>query len=293
MADGHEDGWIGNFEPPKSYPRLNSTQRSLRTRMPSTRKLPFVLRFQGSYGKVRAGFSISRFVLARLMTGVIKSTNIVSALARFTGPNLTATLSHLEAAVQGVTSTDCRMFLDGADASREALRTAAELKRQAGQINVTIHALGILLCLPHLLEPGERVESVSLGAGNTGRLFDLETNVRVAEFKFINWRGGSETIRQNGVFKDYVLLALNPIAKRKHLYLLGTDHAMKFLRGGRAINSVLSRGDKLRNIFAERFGDTYRTVGDYYAAYADAVRIEDVSPWLSDLAEGLITEAEL
>lgn len=45
------------------------------------------------------------------------------------------------------------------------------------------------MCLPHILEPDERVESVSLGAGNTGRDFDLETNVRVAEFKFIHWRG--------------------------------------------------------------------------------------------------------
>ena len=53
------------------------------------------------------------------------------------------------------------------------------MKRLAGQINVTIHALGILMCLPHILEPDERVESVSLGAGNTGRDFDLETNVRV------------------------------------------------------------------------------------------------------------------
>ena len=71
--------------------------------------------------------------------------------------------------------------------------------------------------------------------------FDLETNLRVAEFKFINWRGGTETIRQNGVFKDYLLLALHPTAKRKHLYLLGTDHAVKFLRGGRALSSVLNR----------------------------------------------------
>ncbi|MBU6419248.1 MAG: hypothetical protein KGQ79_05905 [Proteobacteria bacterium] len=219
--------------------------------------------------------------------------NFVNALTQFTGPDLTATLSRIEAAVQGVTATDCKGFLEGTGASREALGAAAELKRQAGQINVTIHALGILLCLPHLLEPGERVEYVSLGAGNTGRAFDLETNLRIAEFKFINWRGGAESIRQNGVFKDYLLLALYPTAKRKHLYLLGTDHAVKFLRGGRALSSVLSRNDKLQRIFTEQFGDAYRTVGDYYAAHACDVRIEDVSPWLSDLAEGLIVELDL
>lgn len=220
-------------------------------------------------------------------------TGLVSALARFTGPDLTTTLSGLEAAVQGVTAKDCVNFLEGAGAGREAMVAAAELKRQAGQINVTIHALGILLCLPHLLEPGERVDYVSLGAGNTGRAFDLETNLRVAEFKFIRWRGGPESVRQNSVFKDFLLLALHPTPKRKHLYLLGTDHALKFLRGGRALSSVLSRNDKLQRTFVHHFGDTYQTVGDYYDANSEQVRIEDVSPWLSELAEALIAEPDL
>jgi len=232
-------------------------------------------------------------MLIRLMAEDFTSIDIVNALARFTGPNLTSTLSRLEAAVQGITADDCAGFLEDAGAGREALGAAAELKRQAGQINVTIHALGILLCVPHLLEPGERVEYVSLGAGNTGRAFDLETNLRVAEFKFIRWRGGAESIRQNSVLKDYLLLALHPTTKRKHLYLLGTEHALKFLRGGRALTSVLSRNDKVQRKFSDQFGGAYRTVGDYYAAHADDVRIEDVSPWLSDLAERLIAEPDL
>jgi hypothetical protein len=49
---------------------------------------------------------------------------------------------------------------------------AAKMKRLAGQINVINHSLGILLCLPHILEVGEQVEKVSLGAGNTGREFE-------------------------------------------------------------------------------------------------------------------------
>ncbi|AHK02716.1 hypothetical protein X971_2855 [Agrobacterium tumefaciens LBA4213 (Ach5)] len=166
------------------------------------------------------------------------------------------------------------------------------MKRLGSQINVTIHALGILLCLPHILEPDERVEYVSLGAGNTGRDFDLETNLRVAEFKFIRWRGGAESIRQNSLFKDYLLLAEHPTAKRKHLYLLGTEHALKFLRGGRALSSVLSRNDKLQKMFSGRFGETFRTARDYYAAHSYAVRIDDVSPWLSELAEELIAEPD-
>jgi hypothetical protein len=66
--------------------------------------------------------------------------------------------------------------LGSSGVDREVLAAAAALKRLAGQINVSIHATGILLCLPHILEPGESVDYVSLGAGNTGREFDLETN---------------------------------------------------------------------------------------------------------------------
>jgi hypothetical protein len=211
-------------------------------------------------------------------------------LSGFTGPDLTETLGRIEGAVRGVTAEECRAFLERAGAGRAALSAAAELKRLAGQINVTIHALGLLLCLPHILEPGERVEYVSLGAGNTGRQFDLETNQRVAEFKFIRLRGGPESIRQNSIFKDYVLLAEHPTEKRKHLYLLGTEDALRFLHGGRAISSVVSRNDKLRRMFEVRFGTQFRTVGDYFATHGKAVEIEDVSPWLYELAEDLIDE---
>ncbi|WP_439575383.1 hypothetical protein [Phreatobacter sp.] len=218
---------------------------------------------------------------------------IIRLLSKFTGPDLTHTLGQIEGAVRGVSADDCDAFLEGAGAGREVLAAAGEMKRLAGQINVTIHALGILLCLPHILDPGEKVEYVSLGAGNTGREFDLETNLRVAEFKFIRWRGGAETIRQNSIFKDYVLLAESPTPKRKYLYVLGTHHALKFLHGGRALSSVLSRNDKLQKMFFDRFGDRFRTVREYYAAHAGVVRIEDVSPWLSELAEDLLDETLL
>ena len=213
---------------------------------------------------------------------------IAALVSRFSGPDLTQTLSRIETGVQGVTAAECSAFLEGAGAGREALGAAAEMKRLAGPVNVTIHALGILLCLPHILEPGEQVESVSLGAGNTGRAFDFETSYRVAEFKFIQWRGGAESVRQNGVFKDFLLPTEHPTPKRKYLYLLGTQHALKFLRGGRALSSVMSRNDKLQKTFADAFGDRFRTVCDYYAVHAGSVEIKDVSPWLSELTSELI-----
>ncbi|MER9335325.1 hypothetical protein NKJ06_15220 [Mesorhizobium sp. M0293] len=208
----------------------------------------------------------------------------IRLLSKFAGENLTRTLSRIETDVRGLTADQALGFLKAAGAERDVLAAAGEMKRLACQIDVTIHALGILLCLPHVLEPGERVEYVSLGAGNTGRQFDLETDRRIAEFKFINWRGGSESIRQNSIFKDFFMLADSNSTKRKILYLLGTAHALKFLHGGRSIKSVLSRGDKVQVLFFERFGDRYRKVKGYFHDHHHAVSIVDVTPWLGELA---------
>jgi len=144
---------------------------------------------------------------------------VAGVLQAFGGTSLTATLSRIETDVRGLTASDCTRVLDSAGVSRDVLAATAALKRLAGQINVSIHAMGILLCLPHILKPGESVEYVSLGAGNTGREFDLETNHRVAEFKFIYWRGGSESTRQNQLFKDFSLLGENTTTDGKCLLL--------------------------------------------------------------------------
>ena len=174
-------------------------------------------------------------------------------------------------------------FLDLVGASHGSLAAASELKRIASQVNVTIHALGILLCLPHILEGSETIEYVSLGAGNTGRRFDLETDLRIAEFKFIRWRGGPESIRQNTTFKDFYELEVYPTPKRKYLYLLGTERALRFFRGRRAMKSVLSRNEELRRRFFDRFGERYSTVGEYFAEHRDLVEVADVSNWLPEL----------
>jgi hypothetical protein len=208
---------------------------------------------------------------------------VAATLQKFGGVDLTATLSRIEADVRGLTAKDCTRVLGSAGATREALSAAAALKRLAGQINVSIHALGILLCLPHILRPGEVVEYASLGAGNTGRDFDLETNHRIAEFKFIHWRGGSEAIRQNQLFKDFYLLSESSLRKHKHLYVIGTEQPLKFLNAGRAIKSVLSRNNKLLKQFEAKYGERFPTVRDYYLPHKDRVKIEDVSDWVPEL----------
>jgi hypothetical protein len=193
-------------------------------------------------------------------------------------------ISEIEDAVRGLDHGTVSDFLLSRQIGSELIGAAAEVKRVASQIDVTIHALGILKVLPYILAPEEIVESVSLGAGNTGRAFDLETNRRVAEFKFINWRGGAESIRQNGIFKDFFDLAAAETSKEKYLYLLGTSHAMKFLRGGRSLSSVLSKNEATRRKFEQVFGARYARVSDYFADHHHKVAIVDISPWLPELS---------
>jgi hypothetical protein len=209
----------------------------------------------------------------------------VERLSQFAGENLTQTLARIEREVEGASAASCPDYLSSIGADEDLLAAAGEMKRLSGQINVTIHALGILLCLPHILEPGERVESVSLGAGNTGRKYDLETNMREAEFKFVTWRGTSEAIRQNNIFKDFFLLAESPTPKRKYLYLIGTAEPLKFFNGRRAIASVLSKDEKVRDLFRDRFGESFAVVRDYFTAFHDRVEIADISPFVGALVD--------
>lgn len=199
------------------------------------------------------------------------------------GSDLTSRIAELEWAVKGCDGPQCRARGVQAGATSNLLSAAYAVKRAAGQINVLIHAVGGLLLVPQIMEPGEKIEYVSLGAGNTGRAFDLETDRRVAEFKFIHWRGGADTIRQNSLFKDFYLLAEHPTEKRKELYVLDTKYPLKFLRAGRALRSVLSKNVTLWEAFQAKHADTYETVGDYYAARQNDVLLRDAAPLVPQL----------
>jgi hypothetical protein len=67
------------------------------------------------------------------------------------------------------------------------------------------------------------------------------------------------------------------------LYVLETHHPLKFLNGGRALDSVFSKNVTLLRQFRSKYGDQYRTVRDYYQPRQEFVRIEDVSPLVSGL----------
>ena len=201
----------------------------------------------------------------------------IRAIEAFQGASLTASLAEIEREVVGKRGKQLRDLCEIRAINHGFMASAASIKRLAGQINVIIHAAGILCSLSELLERGEVIESVSLGAGNTGRKFDLETNFRVAEYKFIDWRGGAESIRQNSLFKDFYELAEHPGKKRRYLYVVDTSFPLKFLNGGRALSSVLSRAPSTHAAILEKYGASVKVVRDYYSLNKNKVEIEDIS----------------
>ena len=118
--------------------------------------------------------------------------DVIALLRGGRGENLKWPISQIENQIKGIGLPNRSSFLTEARASKNVLAAAGEMKRLSGQIDVVIHALGIFLCLPKIFEGREYIEYASLGAGNTGRAFDLETDHRAAEFKFIQWQGVSE-----------------------------------------------------------------------------------------------------
>lgn len=202
----------------------------------------------------------------------------IKAITDFQGTSLTKNLARIETSIIGLDANKLRDYCDVSNINDEFMASAASIKKLAGQINVIIHAAGILCSLPKILEPGEVVESISLGAGNTGRLFDLETNLRVAEYKFIDWQGGAESIRQNGIFKDFYSLAEYETKKSKHLYVVGTNHPVKFLTGGRALTSILSRYPVILEDITRKYGAGVTRVCDYYELKKSEIEILDISP---------------
>ncbi len=198
-------------------------------------------------------------------------------IQRFQSGDLRRRIAAIEQILQSTRADVLPGRLDDLGVTGSTLAASLELKRAAGQVNVLVHTLGILAALPAILEPDEVIEYVSLGAGNTGRNFDLETDRRVAEFKFINWRGGPEAIRQNQLFKDFYLLEAHETPKRKQVFVLGDEHPLRFFNGGRALASVMSRNGKLGRDFQARFESRFTTVREYYTVFGHGVEIVDLN----------------
>lgn len=64
-------------------------------------------------------------------------------------------------------------------------------------------------------------------------------------------------------------------SKLRELYVVGTEHALKFLHGGRALSSVMSRNNRLWADFQQRYGSRFSTVSDYYTYRKSQVSLKD------------------
>ncbi|MCL2009423.1 MAG: hypothetical protein FWG71_02610 [Synergistaceae bacterium] len=164
----------------------------------------------------------------------------------------------------------------------EMLAEKLYIKRLSAQVDVAIHAYGILVALSKILEDDEVIEHLSLGAGTKpGKTYDVVTSKRIAEFKFAEWDRGSNTIRQNGIFKDFLELAINTkgCGKTKYIYCLSADDIIKFLSSSeRNLGSVLSRNmmDKKYPKYQER----YKTVKAFYQEFKNEVEIVELGDYI-------------
>ncbi|GHV04212.1 hypothetical protein FACS1894211_16830 [Clostridia bacterium] len=177
--------------------------------------------------------------------------------------------------------SDTLLFLNRNGISAEKFDEALSIKRESAQIDIKIHAYGIVLALQRILDESEQIESLSLGAGNKGKPFDLKTSKRVAEFKFAEWRESHGTIRQNAIFQNFLELAVHrdDNGRKKYIYCYGADRVKKFLSGSqRSLNSVLSRNSV--NKKHEEYRQRYETVKGFYEAYKNEVEIIELEDLL-------------
>jgi hypothetical protein len=213
----------------------------------------------------------------------------ISAVQQFKGDSLTQTIAAVESHMHGAGALAAAKINDSFGVSPQLLSAAAAVKQASAQINVVVHAIGILRALPHILREEEVVESLSLGAGSAGSDFDLVTNERIAEFKFIRWQDKGNAVRNSTLFQDYYRLVREETDKQRYLYLLETEIPLRFLRGRRDPLKVLARSKNLREDFAARYEQKYPTVGEYYRAHQDDVHIVDLTAIVPELDQIVVT----
>ena len=173
----------------------------------------------------------------------------VDGLRAFAGEtSLTGTIASIQTQLHEKTRRQVSNFLARQAITDNLLTSALLVKDMASQIDVTLHAVGILLSLPHILDSGERVESLSLGAGNTPGGHDLVTDRRIAEFKFTRWRG-RDAARQSHLFVDLFNLASADTDKLRCMYVAGIEAPLRFLKGRRSLDSVLG---KVRHVIRKK-----------------------------------------
>ena len=206
---------------------------------------------------------------------------------------LTESIAQLEFALDGLTAEDLSPVLVKQGVTVDLLRAGLDARALFGRIDDLIHAMAISLALPHLLAPGETLRRPSLGSGNdSSHPYDVETDRRIAEFKFSGWKG-SDAMRKRQLFKDLVHLAAAPTdGRRAELYVTGV-RPIRFLNATKSTAEwALNRGsEKTRDLFVERFGDPTIPISEFVRGAAAHVQIIDLEQRLPALfAAGPLAE---
>jgi hypothetical protein len=201
-----------------------------------------------------------------------KLASYVERISTFSGTSLASTIAELEFGFARLDKREIAEKLRSSLIDNDLLDAARAIKRAAAQIDVVLHTLGILLLLPEIFIDGERIESLSLGAGTSElRRFDLETTVRVAEFTFIDWRGNDNT-RLQKVFKDFYRLAEFKTDKKKELWLTDDSFVLKYLRSNSSVRSATHKHRDVWEDFTAKYPSLER-VSDYYRMHATDVAL--------------------
>jgi len=214
------------------------------------------------------------------MNAVTSETDLVAAVLKLddflrTAP-LTDAIGQLESALEGADREGAARAAAAAGVTAELLAAAVTVRARLGRINDLIHAVGIALVLPRMLDDGERITSKpSLAAGNDpSRPYDLLTDRRAAEFKFAQWKG-ADAMRKRQTFKDLVLLAASD-APRAELLVIGSEPE-QFLRTCTSTAAWgLDRATAARTIFESKFGSLDTTIAQFTATHAAHVAITDI-----------------
>jgi len=222
--------------------------------------------------------------------GMSSLMDAVELVRAFKAEDLALRVARLEHEAEGKGVRELAAMLEQRSVSPELFRAAVEVKRSAAQIDEVVHAVGTLLCLKEILEPEEKIERLSLAAGNTGRDFDLETDMRIAEFTFIDWKGGPESIRKQKVFKDFYSLAEANTDKRRFLYLIGKVHGPKVFVSRSPCRGMLRKFAGLQAEFVRKYGTTI-TVREFYESRKALVQVIDLTDVAPRAAQALAASA--
>lgn len=190
-------------------------------------------------------------------------------------------IAALERDLTGTTGERTGLVVAEHGLTSETFSASLLVREELGKLSDLVHATGIGLALPHLLEPDEVLKMPSLAAGNDpGRPYDVETNMRAAEFKFARWTNGGNGGREKDLFKDLVLLTHAPRSLKAEIYVRGPRPA-RFLAGRASARKQLKRSQAVLAVFDDQVSDPEITVADYvsnYAAHVSVIDLEQAVP---------------